>query len=60
MDRYRELVELAHICAGNAHAASTDEVARALWKMAEEYRAKAAALGSAPDIGEPPSRVRGK
>ena len=51
MDKYNELVELALICAGNAHAVETDEAARTLWRMAEEYRAKAAELGSAPVLG---------
>jgi len=60
MDKYNELVELALICAGNAHAVDTDEAARTLWRMAEEYRAKAAELGGAPDIGPPPLRIRGR
>lgn len=58
MSNYGDLVELALICAGNAHAATTDDVARLLWEMAKEYQAKAAALGDAPNIGEPPSRDR--
>jgi hypothetical protein len=56
-DRYHELVELAHVCARNAHSTTSAEVAHALWQMAEEYRAKAGALGAAPDIGEPPGRI---
>ena len=55
---YSELVQLAHLCARNARGAGTDEVAATLWDMAEEYRAKAAELGTEPDIGEPPSRIR--
>jgi hypothetical protein len=55
---YRELVQLAHLCARNAHGAGTDEVTSTLWVMAEEYRAPAAELGNEPDIGEPPSRIR--
>lgn len=51
-------MELAYICARNAYAAATDEVARMLWEMAKEYQAKAAALGDAPNIGEPPSKTR--
>ena len=58
MNDYDELVELAQICARNAHAAATEDVAHALWEMATEYQAKAAALGTAPNIGDPPSRVR--
>jgi hypothetical protein len=59
-DRYQELVELAHVCARNAHSTTSADVAHALWQMAEEYRAKAGALGNAPNIGEPPGRIRGK
>jgi hypothetical protein len=55
---YDELVELARLCARNAHFAASDEVAHALWRMAKEYQTKAAALGTAPNIGEPPGRVR--
>jgi hypothetical protein len=51
-------VELAQLCAGNAHRASTDDAAKTLWQMAEEYRAQAATLGNAPEIGEPPSRIK--
>jgi hypothetical protein len=55
---YGELVELARICAKNAHVSTTVEVARELWKMANEYRAKAMALGGEPvDIGLPPARL---
>jgi hypothetical protein len=39
-DDYDELVELAHIWARNAYAATTDDVAHALWKMAKEYQPK--------------------
>jgi len=61
MRAYDDLVRLARICANNAHIASTPEVARALWKMATEYRAKAMAVDSGkpfdigpapPDLGE--------
>jgi hypothetical protein len=58
MNRYHELVELARMCARNAHGAGTEEVASTLWEMAEEYRAQAAALGNEPDIGEQPGRIR--
>jgi hypothetical protein len=44
--------------ARNAHSTTSAEVAHALWQMAEEYRAKAGALGTAPNIGEPPGRIR--
>ena len=50
---YLELIFLAHLCARHARAAGTeDEVVTTLWRMAEVYRAAAAALGRAPDIGE--------
>jgi hypothetical protein len=58
MYRYQELVELALMCARNAHGAATDEVATTLWQMAEEYRAQAASLGTPPEIGKPPNRIR--
>ena len=52
-----ELVELAGICARNAQIATSEEVARELWKMAREYRQKAADLdhGRHPDTGALPS-----
>ena len=50
-----ELVDLARICAKNAQIATTKEVARELWKMAQEYRQKVADLdhGRHPDIATP-------
>jgi hypothetical protein len=54
---YSELVELAQLCARNADAATSDDVIQALWRMAKEYRAQAAALGAEPNIGDPPSRM---
>ena len=58
--QYHELVELAQLCARNAHSAASDDVAHTLWGMAKEYQAKAAEVGSAPNIGEPPIRIKGK
>jgi hypothetical protein len=60
MQTYEHLVELAHICAKNAHNASMPDVARELWKMAKEYQRKAAALdsGKLPDIGPAPSFIK--
>jgi len=54
---YLELALLAHLCARHARSAtSTDsEVALTLWRMAEVYRAAAAALGKAPEIGTRPA-----
>lgn len=52
-----ELVELAGICARNAQIATSKEVARELWKMAREYRQKAADLDHEvhSEIGAPSS-----
>jgi hypothetical protein len=54
---YDRLVELARICASNAHITRDRQSARELWRMALEYQHKAAALdgGNLPDIGPPPS-----
>lgn len=56
MQPYDDLVDLVRICSKNAYLASSNDVAAALWKMAIEYRDKAAKLDGArvPDIGEPP------
>jgi hypothetical protein len=56
MQTYDDLVDLVRICAKNAYIANSNEVAVVLWKMAVEYRDKAAKLDSSavPDIGEPP------
>jgi hypothetical protein len=55
MNRYDELLELAHTCARNARSATSKEGATELWSMASEYRAKAAELGEPPNIGDPPT-----
>jgi hypothetical protein len=51
-----EVLELDRICAKNAHLSADKQVARELWKMAEEYRAEAGKLDSdkLPDLGNPP------
>lgn len=51
--RYFELVELARICWRNSRAGCTQEVARTLHRMAEEYLQEAAKLddGKVPDSG---------
>jgi hypothetical protein len=43
-----------------ARGASNKQVARELWKIAQEYQAEAAKVDSdrVPDIGDPPARVR--
>jgi hypothetical protein len=52
----REALNLAMMCARNAHLSSNKQVARELWKMAQEYQAEVAKLGNGklPDIGNPP------
>ena len=39
---------------GNARLSTSKQVARELWKMAQEYQAEAAKLGKVPDLGNPP------
>ena len=65
MQTHSALVELAQICARQAHFTADREVARELWRMALEYQHKAAALdnGRLPDIGLPvrrPARLNEK
>ena len=59
MQTYTDFMQLALICARNAHTASSKDVAAVLWRMAVEHRDKAARLngGKAPDLGEPPSSI---
>ena len=61
MRSYSEAFELAIMCARNARLSSNKEVARELWKMAQEYRAEAAKLdnGRLPDLGNPPLGLEG-
>ena len=60
MHTYSEALELALMSARNARSASTKQVARELWKMAQEYQADAAKLGNgrAPDLGSPPDTLK--
>jgi hypothetical protein len=53
---YNEAVKLAEMSARSARYASTKQIARELWKIAQEYQAEAAKLNGStlPDIGEPP------
>ena len=57
MQTYIALVELARICANQAHFTADRAVARELWRMALQYQHKAAALDNArpPDVGPPPA-----
>jgi hypothetical protein len=56
MRTYSEALELAVMSARNARLASNKQVARELWKMAQEYQAEVAKLGNGrvPDLGNPP------
>jgi hypothetical protein len=58
MPTYKDLVELANICARHSRDATNKDVAAVLWKMAEDYQSEAMKLdrGKSPDIGEPPAR----
>jgi hypothetical protein len=59
MPTYDDFVELALICARNAHTATSRDVSAVLRRMAIEHRDKAAKLngGKEPDIGEPPAKL---
>jgi hypothetical protein len=54
MLNYNDLVELAKLCARNAHNTTSREVANELWQMAKEYQAQAGKLGTLPEIGDAP------
>ncbi len=47
-------VELAKMCARNAHSTTSKDVADELWQMAKEYQAKAAKLGTLPELATHP------
>ena len=57
MQTYKELKELALMCAYNARTSTSTPVAVELWNMAKEYQRRAAQLGSLPDIGDPPPTI---
>jgi hypothetical protein len=56
MRTFSEALNLAVMCARNAHLCSNQQVARERWKMAQEYQAEAVKLGNGkvPDLGSPP------
>jgi hypothetical protein len=54
MRTYSEALELAIMSARNARLSTSKQVALELWKMAQEYQAEAAKLGTMPDLGDPP------
>jgi uncharacterized membrane protein YjjP (DUF1212 family) len=41
MPTYKDLVELANICARHARGATNKDVVAVLWKMAEDYQSEA-------------------
>jgi hypothetical protein len=51
---YDDLVELARLRARNSRIATSRDVADELWRMAREYQAQAANLGSARELGDEP------
>ena len=57
---YQELAELAAICADEARAGTSRDVAIELWRMAKGYQRRATVVeeGGSPDIGDPPAVVR--
>jgi hypothetical protein len=61
MRTFYDVFEVAVISARCARSASTKQVARELWEIAQEYQAEAAKLdsGRMPDIGDPPQGVEG-
>ena len=56
-DTYEELVKLALFCANQARTSAMKDVVREAWRLAVEYREKAAALGEPPDIGGKPRHI---
>jgi hypothetical protein len=61
MRSYSDAIKLAEMSARCARLASNKQTARELWKIAQEYQAKAAKLngGTPPDIGDPPQGLEG-
>jgi len=56
---YSEALDLAMMSARSARLSSNQQVARELWKIAQEYQAEAAKLdnGRLPDLGNPPQGI---
>jgi hypothetical protein len=56
---YAELLEVAHVLAMQSHVTASKEVARELWRLAQDYQVRAAALheGRLPNIGDPPTKL---
>ena len=53
---YKDLAELALICARHSRLAESESVAGELWRLAKDYQERAAKLdrGTLPDIGHAP------
>jgi hypothetical protein len=58
MRTYSEACELAMMSARNSHHSTDKQVARELWKMAQEYQTEAAKLDRMPDLGNPPQGLK--
>ncbi len=54
MLNYDDLVALAELCARNSRISTSRDVAGELWRMAKEYQAQAAKVGTLPEIGDAP------
>jgi hypothetical protein len=56
MPNFAELDEIARVLAVQSHVTANAQVARELWRLAQDYRVKAGALdgGKLPYIGDPP------
>jgi hypothetical protein len=53
---YKDLAELALICARHSRLAQSESVANELWRLAKDYQERAVKLdhGTLPDIGHAP------
>ena len=54
---YEALVKLALFCANQARTSVMKDAAREAWRLAVEYRDKAAKLGELLNIGEKPRNI---
>jgi hypothetical protein len=50
MPTYKDLVELAQICLGQAPTAQNSEASAALYQLARDYNRRAAELGAARNL----------
>jgi hypothetical protein len=56
MQSIADFLEIANVLAMQSHVTANKKVARELWRLAQDYQVKAAALagGMLSDIGNPP------